>query len=305
MKTISIIGGTGLVGSYLTRLLVDKGYEVIIFTRGATKLPTRKHVAYAQYDSEKGLCDIGMLKKTEVAIHLAGAGIADKRWTKQRKKEILTSRLRSTEFAIRQLKAFAPNCKTFIASSSTGYYGPDGASNTAFAEEAPAYYDFIGSACKEWEAAARKAEPDMRTIIMRFGVVMGKEGGPFHQFARLMDLEIMPILGYGNQVVSWIEASDLARLIIFLMENKKASGVFNAVAPVPVTQKQLTKTISTIKGGLRIPTPAPAVLLKIFLGELSSEVLKSCTVSAKKVQDLGFTYQYPEITEAVKAILKK
>lgn len=305
MKTVSIIGGTGLVGTYLSNLLIEKGYDVIIFTRGATKMPSRKHLTYAQYDAEKELCDVNALKKTDAAIHLAGAGIADKRWTKQRKKEILTSRLLSTEFLIAQLKAYAPNCKVFVASTSTGFYGPDNATGVPFTEDTLPFYDFISTTCKEWETASQKASASMRTIILRFGVVLGKESGAFQQICRLMDLEIMPVLGYGNQIVSWIEVSDLARLILFLLEQKTASGVFNAVAPYPVSQKILTKTIAATRGATRMPSPAPAILLKVFLGELSSEVLKSCTVSSKKIQDLGFAFRYPEITAAIRDILKK
>ena len=305
MKTISIIGGTGLVGSYLARILAEKGYDVIIFTRGATRRPTQKRISYAQYDAVKGTCDTVALKKTDAAIHLAGAAILGKRWTKLRKDEVLNSRLKSTEFLLAQLKAYAPNCKTFVASSSIGYYGPDALPKTSFTEDAAPFNDFIANACVAWEAAAQKAGPGMRTIIMRFGSVMAKEGGAFQQFARLMDLEIMPILGYNNQVVSWIEVSDLARLIVFLLETRQASGVYNAVAPHPVTQRLLAKTIAEARGAARIPTPAPAVLLKVFLGELSAEVLKSCTVSAKKVLALGFVFNYPEIKGAVQRILQK
>jgi uncharacterized protein (TIGR01777 family) len=305
MKTIGIIGGTGFVGSHLVNLLTSQGYNTIIFSRGKAKPSNNLLIQYAQFDYKKQLCDTSAFKKLDAVVNLAGAGVADKRWTKQRKEEIITSRVDNTLFLISVLKAHAPNCKTFVAASATGFYGPDKPGSKPFTEEATPFPDFLGTTCQQWEAATQAAQLLMRTVVLRFGIVLGKESGAFVEFIKPMSLGIMPILGSGKQMVSWIEVTDLANLIQYAITNEKVSGIYNAVTPNPVTHKQLMKTIAAIKGGIKIPVPVPALFLKILLGELSIEILKSCTVSAKKTLASGFVYRFPELPGAVKHILGK
>ncbi|MCW3123647.1 MAG: hypothetical protein JWQ38_3139 [Flavipsychrobacter sp.] len=305
MSTIGITGGTGFVGTHLTSLLVSKGYKVVIFTRHLPKATSKPPITYAHWDEDLGACDINGLKQLDAVVHLAGAGIADKRLTEKRKKEIVDSRVEGTEFLISKLKEHAPNCKTMVAASATGIYGADVPGIAAFTEAAPPANDFLGTTCQKWEAASSKASSFLRTTILRFGIVLGEESGAFPQFANPTSFGVVPILGSGNQVISWIEVDDLARLILFALEQQQISGTFNAVTPNPVTNRQLMKTISKIKGGIKIPVPVPAFLLKAALGELSEEVLKSCTVSAARTLSTGFTFNYPDITAAVTAILKE
>ncbi|MBC7553690.1 MAG: TIGR01777 family protein [Taibaiella sp.] len=302
MQTIGIIGGTGFTGSCISSLLNEKGYKVIIFTRNVARNKPNGNISYAHWNADKGTCDINALKQLDTAIHLAGAGIADKRWTPARKEEILTSRVKSTSFLIEQLRQYAPGCKTFISASAIGFYGPDG-QNTPFDETAAAYPDFLGDTCKLWEAESHKGESLMRTVILRFGIVLGKESGAFPQLAGPLSFGVMPIAGGGEQVMSWIELSDLAGLVLFAVENAGVSGTYNAVSPNPVKLKDLMRTIAKIKGGIKIPVPVPAFILKIVLGELSIEVLKSCTVSAAKIEKKGFKFRFPLINDAVKHIL--
>jgi uncharacterized protein (TIGR01777 family) len=291
MKVIGITGGSGFVGNHLAALLTGKGYEVIIFTRSAAANPAKNNVSYAHWDASKNECGLSALQKIDAIVNLAGAGIADKRWTEKRKKEILQSRVH------------APNCKTFIGASATGFYGPDREGAIPFTEIAPAGNDFLGDVCRQWEAASQVANDFARTVILRFGVVLGKDGGAFPKLAAPLSFGIMPILGSGRQVMSWIAIDDLARLILFALETQKLSGIYNAVAPVPVTQKELMSTIATIKGGVKIPLPAPAFLLEIMLGEMSEELLKSCTASAAKTLATGFVFDCPDITKAVSSLL--
>ncbi len=303
MKTIGITGGTGFVGRHLTTLLINKGYNVVIFTRNAPKDRINQQLTYAHWDADKRECDINALKELQAVVHLAGAGIADKRWTEKRKKAIFDSRVTGTDFLVSQLKDYAPGCKTFIAASATGFYGPDQEEKIPFTETALPYNDFLGNTCKQWEMASQKASEFARTVILRFGIVLGKESGAFPQFAKPVSFGIMPVLGSGNQRVSWIAVNDLARLVVFALEHDRMTGVFNAVAPNPVSHRLLMSVIAKEKGGLKIPVPVPAFLLKILLGEMSAEVLKSCTVSAQKTMDTGFTFQHPDISSAVKTIL--
>lgn len=305
MKTIGIVGGTGFVGNYITRLLVEKNYEVIIFTRDINKHKATANVTYAQWDAEKGLCDLGAISKLHGAIHLAGAGIADKRWSDERKKEILDSRIKSTNLLVTSLKNNAPDCKVFVAASATGYYGADDARHTPFAEDARPAADFLGETCRLWEDASLQAANTMRTVVLRLGIALGKESGAFREFEKPMQFGIMPILGGGAQMVSWIEVEDLARLFLFSLQHEHVSGVYNAVAPGPVAHRELMHTIAKIKGGIKIPAPVPSFVLKIMLGELSIEILKSVTVSAKKTLNSGFKFNYPDIETAVRRILSR
>lgn len=304
MQTIGITGGSGFVGQQLTSFLVNKGYDVIIFTRTVSKKPLKiPHVSYAHWDHDTGECDINALREVNAVVHLAGAGV-DKIWTEKRKKRIMESRVKGTNFLVSQLKQYAPQCKTLISASAIGYYGPD-KSGSPFTESSSPNDDFLAEVCKEWESSAEKAQDKVRTVILRFGVVLGKEGGAMPQLSRPMILGFMPIMGSGEQMVSWIEISDLTNLILFAIEHDHVSGTYNAVSPQPVTHKQLMKTIARKKGGIKIPLPVPSVVLKMLLGEMSGEILKSCTVSGKKIEEAGYRYLHPDINTAVSAILQK
>lgn len=303
MSTIGITGGTGFVGQHVATLLRKRGDEVVIFTRHMPKERPLERTRYALWDADKGTCDTEAMSTLDGVIHLAGAGIADKRLTDKRKREIVDSRVMGTNFLVAQLRAHAPKCKGMVSASATGFYGADEDGSIPFKETAKPAKDFLGDTCRQWEAASQTASDFLDTAILRFGIVLGKESGAFPQFVQPMGFGVMPILGSGRQVVSWIEVDDLARLILFALDNK-LRGIYNAVAPNPVTHKQLMQTIAKEKGGLKIPVPVPAFLLKIALGELSEEVLKSCTVSAQKTLATGFSFNYPEIDSAVKAILR-
>jgi len=303
MQTIGITGGTGFVGSHICQLLISQGHQVIIFTRGRKKV-TSAQVSYAHWDPSARECDTAALGRLDAIIHLAGANLAGARWTEKRKKEITDSRVAATSFLVQQLQTHAPNCKTMVSASATGFYGPDRPGFTPFTEDAPSYPDFLGNLCKEWEAAAQPASGFLRLVIVRFGIVLGKESGAFAEFVKPMPFGIMPVLGSGRQMVCWILVADLARLVCKALQDEKMQGVYNGVAPAPVTHKAMMKTIARIKGGIKIPAPVPAFALKLMLGEMSVEILKSATVSAQKVLSTGSTYQFPTIDAAVKELVQ-
>lgn len=302
MRTIGITGGTGFVGQHLTRLLTQGGNHVVIFTRKPEKARNTDKVTYCYWNPAENKCDLTCLGKLDAVVNLAGAGIADKRWTKKRKEEIVTSRVASTNFLVAQLRRHAPQCKTLVSASAIGYYGPD-RTGKPFRESDLAYNDFLGSTCRKWEQAAQQGAKDMRVVLLRFGIVLGKEDGAFKQLARPLSFGIMPVLGNGQQKVSWIHVKDLAQLISHAIEDQSMKGVYNAVAPEPVTHKALMETIAQEKGGASFGVPVPAFALKLMLGEMSTEVLKSSTVSAQKLKDTGFRFSYPDIRVAVRSLL--
>jgi uncharacterized protein (TIGR01777 family) len=298
MKTIGITGGTGFVGRHLTSLLASKGYRVVIFTRSAGRQASGL-ISYARWDPKMKICESSELNQLDGVIHLAGEAIAEKRLTENRKKEIIESRINSTEFLLGQLEKYAPNCKTFIAASATGFYGPDRPGSGPFDEEAPPFTDFLADTCKQWEDATSKAGARYRTAIIRIGIVLGKEGGAFPKLSQPLSLGVMPVLGSGTQMVSWIDVDDLAKMFLFALENENIRGVYNGTAPAPVSHRELMQTIAKAKGGWKIPVPVPSFLLKIMVGEMSEEVLKSCTVSAQKIKNAGFVFDFPDIKEAI------
>jgi uncharacterized protein (TIGR01777 family) len=304
MSTIGITGGTGFVGTYITRLLVQQGHNVIIFTRNPTQHDSKNNITYAGWDPTRAFCDTEALARLDGIIHLAGAGVADKRWSDARKKEIVDSRVAATNFLTDQLKSYAPRCKTFVAASAIGYYGPDRAGTGPFTEHAAPYTDFLATTCHAWEAASLQATSFARTCIIRIGIVLGAESGAFREFVKPMKFGIKPYLGGGRQVTSWIAVEDLARLFVYAAENSAMAGIYNGVAPHPVSQAALMDAIADKMGGIHIPAPVPGFVLKMMLGEMSIEVLKSCTVNADKTLGSGFRFNYPVIDQAVEAVLK-
>ncbi|MEP6845971.1 MAG: TIGR01777 family oxidoreductase [Panacibacter sp.] len=305
MPTVMITGGTGLIGKALTPLLVGKGYQVIILSR-SKKSPENASVSYAQWDVEKGTIDKAAVKKADYIIHLAGAGVADKRWTKKRKQEILESRTKSSALLVNTLKEDAHNVKVVISASAIGWYGPDtdATFDKAFKEDAPAHDDFLGNTCKEWEESMRLVEGSgIRLVYLRTGIVLSNDGGALVEFKNPMKFGIAAILSSGKQMISWIHIEDLCRMYIYALE-EEISGVFNAVAPKPVSNKTLTLQLANaIKGKACIPIHVPSFVLKIVLGEMSVEVLKSTTVNADKIRSAGFQFLYPSIESALNELV--
>lgn len=304
MEIIGITGGTGFIGKHLTALLVEKGYKVVILTRESGKTATGPAISYSHWDPENNICDPEVVKTLHAVVHLAGAGIADKRWTPARKVEIVNSRIVGTRFLVKQLKQHAPQCQKLVGASAIGYYGPDRQGVIPFTEDQPAYADFLGNICQMWEFEENVAAHFLPCAILRFGIVLGRESGAFPEFVKPLSYGIMPILGNGKQVISWIHIDDLCRMILFMLEHDNAQGTYNAVAPKPVNNRKLMHEIAHAKGGFKIPIRVPSFILKLLMGEMSIEVLKSCTVSAQKIQDAGFTFQYDTIDKAVQAILE-
>lgn len=304
MATVLITGGTGMIGEHLTQLLVLKGYEVIIISRSPTKKRHHAKVSYALWDIDTQTIDAEAIAKADHIIHLAGAGVADKRWTEERKQEIKYSRTKSSATIVAALQQLPNNIQTVVSASAIGWYGADTAESLVkgFTENAPADTEFLGETCKLWE---QSIEPvtllNKRLVKLRIGIVLSNTGGALVEFKKPLKFGIAGILGSGKQVVSWVHVEDLCRMFLHAIENPNLQGAYNAVTANPVTNKQLTLTLAKImRGNFFIPLHVPTFILKLMLGELSIEILKSATVSNKKIQDTGFRYNYPTIIEALK-----
>ena len=319
METVLITGGTGMIGKALTQALVERGYEVIVLTR---KIPDTKYrmqdkesrithsqsrVSYAVWDVEKQTIDRAAIAKADYIIHLAGASVAEKRWTEKRKQEIVNSRVDSGKLIVESLKTIPNKVKTVIAASAIGWYGPDKDGGNKFTEDDPSFGDFLGQTCKQWEASIEPVSfLDKRLVKFRIGIVFSNEGGAYAEFRKPLRFGLATILSSGAQIISWIHVDDLVRMILFAMENEKMNGIYNAVAPTPASNKDAVLEIAKkTKGRTFIPVHIPGFVLKIALGEMSVEVLKSATVSADKIQEAGFIFQYPDLESAVDQLTYK
>lgn len=304
MATVLITGGTGLIGRALTTALVAKGYEVIVLTRKVPAGPARPGVQYALWDVPAQTIDAAAVGRADYIVHLAGANVAEGRWTDKRKQEILDSRVQSGQLLVKALQQ--PNrVKALVSSSAIGWYGADPQipNPRPFLETAPADNAFLGRTCKAWEdAVAPVATMGKRLVYLRTGIVLSQEGGAYKEFRKPLQFGVASILGNGRQVVSWIHIDDIVGLYLKAIEDESWNGVYNAVAPAPVSSRQLIQTMAQVKGGVAIPAPVPAFVLKTMLGEMSIEVLKSATVSSQKAEQGGYRFRYPDVEAAVRAL---
>jgi uncharacterized protein (TIGR01777 family) len=309
MACVLITGGTGLVGTAVKNLLLQKGYEVVLLSRS-----TISKEGYAHWDINAGTIDSTAIATADYIIHLAGAGVADKRWSRARKQEILDSRTKSSALLVKAMQETPNKVKAVISASAIGWYGPDknnGDHHLAaqgFVETDPSYPDFLGTTCAAWEASIAPVTANTnglqkRLVCLRTGIVLSKYGGALKEFLKPLAVRMAAVLGNGKQMISWIDNRDLAKMFVYAIENESMSGSYNAVAPVPVSNKTLTKTLaSVLYGKFYITTYVPSFILKIILGEMSIEVLKSTTVSVQKIQDTGFVFDYPEITKSLSTL---
>jgi len=305
MATILITGGTGLIGTAISKSLLDKGYNVIILTR-KQNLPAKGNLRYAYWNIEQQHIDSDAIAASDHIIHLAGAGVAEKRWTDKRKKEIVDSRVQSSELLIKALKEVPNQVRSVVSASAIGWYGPDPAipNPDPFVEEDKADDGFLGRTCLQWEQSIDPVKQlGKRLVKLRTGIVLSSEGGALEEFKKPLKLGVATILGSGNQMVSWIHIDDLVRLYIRSVEDEKIEGVFNAVAPKPVSNRELVLQLAKeVKGKFYIPMYVPSFMLKLVLGEMSIEVLKSATVSCNKVRIVDFTFVYPTVEAAIASI---
>ncbi len=296
MPVVLISGGTGLVGTHLSSMLKEKGYDVIILSR-------ERGEGRAVWDIKNEKIDKDAIARADYIIHLAGASVAEKRWTEKRKKEIESSRTDSSALLIRALKETNNNVKAFISASAIGWYGPDNNNSlkNGFVETDPVSTDFLGETCKLWEASVDHVTTlGIRLVKMRTGIVLSEKGGALESFKKPVYAGIAPILGNGKQIISWIHIEDLCRMYIYAIENENLDGVYNAVSPSPVSNEKLELAIARkLKGKFFISINVPSFILKIILGQMSVEVLKSATVSCSKIKAENFHFIFPSMEAAL------
>lgn len=308
MPVVLISGGTGLIGSALTNHLIERDYEVVILSRQKNKASSNPKITYSFWNVEQQIIDPQIVQKADHIIHLAGAGVMDKKWTSDYKKTILESRTKSAELIINCLKENSQNLKTFVSASAIGWYGEDSKPlerKEGFIETDLPEQDFLGETCLLWEAGVEPVSGlGIRLVKLRTGIVLSNKGGAFKEYKGPLNFGVAPILGNGKQVVSWIHIDDLCRMYREAIENNYLHGSFNAVAPEPVSQKTLILTLGQkMRNKFFIPIYVPAFILKLVFGKRSIEILKSATVSDKKIKAMGFTFLYPTIESAIDELI--
>ena len=310
MATVLITGGTGMIGKHLTKMLIEKGYEVIILSRQPStvhRLPSA--ISYANWNVENQTIDKEAIPKADHIIHLTGAGVADKRWSEKRKQEIVDSRTQSSALIVKALKEIPNHVKTVVSASAIGWYGPDTAESLldGFKENANSDTTYLGNTCKLWEESIEPVEAlQKRLVKLRIGIVLSNDGGALAEFQKPLKAGVATVMGSGKQMVSWIHIDDLCRMFIHAIEHEEMHGAYNAVATSPVTNKQLIISLAKqMCGRFFIPVTVPVFVLKIILGEMSIEVLKSANVNNEKIRSTGFDFLYPTIETAFANLIKK
>ena len=291
MQRVAITGASGMIGTALVGHLKSEGYTVQKLVRRASRAADE-----ISWDPQSGTVDLEALAGVDAIIHLAGAGVGDKRWTKKYKSEILNSRLLGTTAIANAVNTVKPS--VFISASAIGWYGETG--NRAVIETDRAGEDFLAVVCREWEGAADLVS-DVRTVKLRTGLVLDPTGGALGRMLPLFRFGLGGKLGNGKQWWSWITLHDHIRAITFALESK-IEGPVNVTSPNPVTNQEFTAGLAR---ALHRPAlfPAPSFALKIALGGFASEILGSKKVMPQALMDAGFNFDYPHIAPALSALV--
>ena len=300
MHKVLITGGTGLIGTRLTEMLLKKGYTIHHLGREKRDWPDERVKAFV-WDVNEGEVDKAAFDGVSTIVHLAGAGVADKRWTADRKKEIMDSRVLSGGILHKHLKNNAHQVKTFISASAVGYYGD--CANDIISEEHKPGKDFLASVCKKWEQAALKiGELGIREIRCRIGIVLAPNGGALPELTKTLPLGFATYFTKQPLYYPWVHLDDVCGIMIYAIENTKLQGAYNVTAPEALPMKLLMEKIVAVKKPGAILLPAPAFAIKIALGEMSEVVLSSQKCSNYKLLNTGYKFAYPNVEEALKHV---
>lgn len=288
------------MGSHLIPLLRSKGYQVVLLSRKERK---REGITTAQWDINSGYIDEEAMEGLYGIIHLAGAGIADERWTDARKKVIIDSRVKSAKLLHRAVESRSDKPEVFISASGINYYGTK-TTEKVYAETDPPSADFIGRCCVEWEAAADLFSPGCRVVKLRTGVVLSGAGGALEKIAKPVKMGFGAPLGSGKQYMPYIHISDLCEMYLHALEKNTVRGAYNAVNGDHQTNKSLTKAIAgALKKPLWLPN-VPGFAMKLVFGELASILLGGSRATADKIQETGFTFKFDNLKAALADIYR-
>jgi uncharacterized protein (TIGR01777 family) len=296
---ILISGASGLVGTHLIPTLLAKGHEIYKLVR---KTPNSSDEI--QWDAEKGFAasEQAKLENFDAVMHLAGDNVASENWSDEKKRKIKDSRVVGTRVLVDALKRAQNPPKIFVSASATGFYG--NRKDEILTEDSRQGAGFLTDVCTAWEDEIKKAEEFARVVFLRIGVVLAKDGGALEKMLMPFKFGVGGTIGSGKQWMSWIALDDLIKLIHFALENETLRGAVNAVAPNPVTNEEFTKMLGK---ALHRPTvlPIPTFAIKLMFGEMGETLLlQGARVLPKRLLDAGFEFQFSNLEEAMKHVLK-
>ena len=299
-KKIVITGGTGFLGESLVDDLLKEGYKCIVYTRSPDRYKDKESLQYKEW-----IEDVDYLKtdinNSYAVINLAGAPIIGNRWTEKYKKEIVDSRVNTTNALVNAINSCNNPPAKFLSSSASGYFGNRG--DEILTEDSEPGSNFLAYVCQKWEEAAEKIEKNIQLIIFRTGVVLHPDGGALEQIMRPFKFYVGGSIGTGNQYISWITLADWKRFLIFALEKNDVSQKNNLGSPNAVTMDVLTSTIGKVYNKPSI-FKVPSFLVKLILGEASSTVLDSQRMEPKNILEANFKYKHNLIDEAIKSFKK-
>jgi uncharacterized protein len=294
---IAITGGSGFVGQAVTDELVDHQHEVVILTRNPDKYENRPGITYVKWLTDDAHPQKD-LEGTEVFINLAGESINSGRWTEERKKRIINSRISSTQEVIELMKNLTDQPTCLINASAIGYY-PSSTANTYTEASTEKAHDFLGETVQIWEKEASKAEHHrFRVVYTRFGIILGDDGGALPRMALPYKMFAGGTVLPGNQWMSWVHITDVARAIRFAAENEAVSGPVNVTAPTPLRMKEFGIILGSVLGRPHW-IPVPPFALKLAMGEMSQLVLDGQKVLPSVLSENGFQFEYTELESAL------
>ncbi len=302
-KNVLITGGTGFVGRHLTNMLIAQGYTVSILSRN--KRDNTENVYYYTWDVDKQLIEAEAVEKADYIIHLAGENIAEKPWTEKRKEAILSSRALSAQLLYSCLQKSNSKIEAFISASAVGIYGAMNGRAVCTEEMQPAN-DFLGLTCQKWEASVKPfAQMGIRTVIIRTGLVLGKNEGLLKKLSPLFKLRLGAALGSGAQYMPWIYIDDLCRMYLEAIKNTEMNAAYNAVITDDTSNQLFSETLAKVYG-YKIWLPnVPSFLIQFALGEMSKLVLKGRRVSNAKIESMGFEFKHKYLESTLKDCLSR
>jgi len=297
MKVL-ITGASGFIGSALQRLLRENGHDLLLVSRSEPR-----DASWVQWSVEDGFTDPTKLEGIDAVIHLAGESISGLRWTDEKKKAIRNSRVLGTRNIVDTISELERRPSVLIAASAVGFYGDRG--DEILTETSKSGKTFLADVCREWEAESRRAEDSgVRTVLLRTGLVMSKEGGALGTMLLPFKMGLGGVIGDGKQWMSWISLDDHIRVITTALENENIRGAVNSVSPEPVTNEEFTKIMGEV---LYRPTfiPVPEFAVHLMLGEMGEELLlNSERAVPKRLTDLGFEFKFPDLKKAIENAVK-
>ena len=296
-EKVLITGATGLIGKKLVAALKAKNYEVAILARQQTEVG---HVEVFLWDVEKQQIDNKCMEGVKTIIHLAGAPVVEEKWTEKRKQEIINSRVDSAKLLFKTIEEQqGSSVKTFISASAVGFYGDCG--GEILTEDSEPGYGFLAECCKVWEQAAEKGEKmGIRVVKLRTGIVLSTEGGALPSFEKPIKMFVGAPLGTGKQWTPWIHVEDMVNMYVESVVNMKMQGSYNASAPFPVTNTEMTKQIANHLHRPVWPIDVPKKAIELLLGERAEAILMSSNTSAQKILDAGFRFKFTRLPEALR-----